>query len=257
LKEKKPLILVTNDDGIEAKGLKELVEVVKPFGDVTVVAPADAQSGMSHAITVKFPLRVKKVREEAGTTFFKCYGTPVDCVKLAFNQLLDRKPDMLVSGINHGSNSSTSVFYSGTIGAALEGCINEVPSIGFSLLSLDPDADFTAARSIASRIIGHVLQNGLPGSVCLNVNIPKGSLEEIQGIKVCRQNKGFWREEFDKRTDPMGKNYFWLTGYYYNCEPEAEDTDEWALRNKYVAVVPLHTDLTAYNMIEKIRKWHL
>jgi len=257
LKEKKPLILVTNDDGIEAKGLKELVEVVRPFGDVMVVAPADAQSGMSHAITVKFPLRVKKVKEEDHVAFFKCYGTPVDCVKLAFNQLLDRKPDLLVSGINHGSNSSTSVFYSGTIGAALEGCINEVPSVGFSLLSLESDADFSAARSVASRIISQVLQNGLPGSVCLNVNIPKGPIEEIRGIKVCRQNKGFWREEFDKRTDPMGKNYFWLTGYYFNAEPEAEDTDEWALRNKYVAVVPLHTDLTAYHMIDHISKWNL
>ncbi len=257
MKEKKPLILVTNDDGIEAKGLKELVEVVRPFGDVMVVAPADAQSGMSHAITVKFPLRVKKVKEEDHVAFFKCYGTPVDCVKLAFNQLLDRKPDLLVSGINHGSNSSTSVFYSGTIGAALEGCINEVPSVGFSLLSLESDADFSAARSVASRIISQVLQNGLPGSVCLNVNIPKGPIEEIRGIKVCRQNKGFWREEFDKRTDPMGKNYFWLTGYYFNAEPEAEDTDEWALRNKYVAVVPLHTDLTAYHMIDHISKWNL
>lgn len=257
MKEQKPLILVTNDDGVEAKGLRELIDAVKPFGDIVVVAPADAQSGMSHAITVKFPLRVKKVKEEDHVTLFKCYGTPVDCVKLAFNQLLERKPDLLVSGINHGSNSSTSVFYSGTIGAALEGCINEVPSIGFSLLSLDPDADFSAAKSVATRIISQVMENELPGSVCLNVNIPKGAIEEIRGIKVCRQNKGFWREEFDKRTDPMGRNYYWLTGYYYNCEPEAEDTDEWALRNNYVAVVPLHTDLTAYKMIEHLRQWKL
>ncbi len=256
MKKNKPLILVTNDDGLEAKGLRELAEAVKSFGNIIVVAPADAQSGMSHAITVKFPLRVKKVREEDNVTYYKCYGTPVDCVKLAFNQLLDRKPDLLVSGINHGSNSSTSVFYSGTIGAALEGCINGVPSVGFSLLSLDSDADFSAAKSIVTRIVSKVLQNGLPGSVCLNVNIPEGQIDEIRGIKICRQNKGFWREEFDKRTDPMGRNYFWLTGYYYNCEPEAEDTDEWALRNNYVAVVPLHTDLTAYDMIDRISKWH-
>jgi 5'-nucleotidase len=257
LKTERPLILVTNDDGLEAKGLKELAEVVKPFGRVVVVAPSEAQSGMSHAITVKNPLRIKKMHEEDNLLMYKCNGTPVDCVKLACNQLLKEKPDMLVSGINHGSNSSTSVFYSGTLGATLEGCINEIPSIGFSLLSLDADADFTASKSIAARVIQKVMEHGLPHSVCLNVNIPKGSAEEIKGIRICRQNRGFWREEFDKRTDPMGKNYFWLTGYYHNSEPEAGDTDEWALRNGYVSVVPLQTDLTAYTMMEKIRGWNL
>jgi 5'-nucleotidase len=257
VKSDKPLILVTNDDGLEAKGLKELVEVVRPMGRVVVVAPSEAQSGMSHAITVKNPLRMKKMREEPDLLMYKCNGTPVDCVKLACNQLLKEKPDLLVSGINHGSNSSTSVFYSGTLGATLEGCINEITSIGFSLLSLESDADFTATKSIARKIILKVLENGLPHSVCLNVNVPNGSSDEIKGIKICRQNRGFWREEFDKRTDPMGRHYFWLTGYYHNSEPEAGDTDEWALRNNYVSVVPLQTDLTAYTMMDKIRQWDL
>ncbi|MBN1414356.1 MAG: 5'/3'-nucleotidase SurE [Bacteroidales bacterium] len=257
MKSDRPLILVTNDDGLEAKGLRELIEVVRSFGRVVVVAPADAQSGMSHAITVKTPLRVKKMREETDMVFYKCNGTPVDCVKLAFHQLLERKPDLLVSGINHGSNSSTSVFYSGTLGATLEGCINEIPSIGFSLLSLDSDADFTAAKSIAGRIIKKVMENGLPRSVCLNVNIPKGTEEELKGIKICRQNRGSWREEFDKRVDPLGRHYFWLTGYYHNNEPEAGDTDEWALRHNFVSVVPLQTDLTAYTMMDEIRQWDL
>jgi len=257
LKTDKPLILVTNDDGLEAKGLRELVEVVKPLGRVVVVAPSEAQSGMSHAITVKSPLRMKKMREETDLLMYKCNGTPVDCVKIACNQLLKEKPFLLVSGINHGSNSSTSVFYSGTIGATLEGCINGIPSVGFSLLSIDSNADFAAAKSIAGKIIRKVMKKGLPDSVCLNVNIPSGDLKKIKGIKVCRQNRGFWREEFDKRMDPAGRHYFWLTGYYHNSEPEAGDTDEWALRNNFVSVVPLHTDLTAHAMMDTIRKWNL
>ncbi len=251
----KPLILVTNDDGLEAKGLKELVEVVKPLGRIVVVAPSDAQSGMSHAITVKSPLRMKKMHEEPGLLMYKCNGTPVDCVKLACNQLLKEKPELLVSGINHGSNSSTSVFYSGTLGATLEGCINEIPSIGFSLLSIESNADFAAARTIALKVVLKVMEYGLPPSVCLNVNIPKVPADEIKGIRICRQNRGFWREEFDKRVDPAGRHYFWLTGFYHNSEPEAEDTDEWALRNNYVAVVPLQTDLTAYAMMDKMKQW--
>ena len=253
----KPLILVTNDDGLEAKGLKELIEVVKPMGRIIVVAPSEAQSGMSHAITVKNPLRMKKMHEEPDLLMVKCNGTPVDCVKLACNQLLKEKPALLVSGINHGSNSSTSVFYSGTLGATLEGCINEIPSIGFSLLSIESNADFTAAKTIVRKFIIKVMENGLPASVCLNVNIPKGGADEIRGIRICRQNRGYWREEFEKRVDPAGRHYFWLTGYYHNSEPEAEDTDEWALRNNYVAVVPLQTDLTAYAMMEKMKQWNL
>ncbi|MBN1143750.1 MAG: 5'/3'-nucleotidase SurE [Bacteroidales bacterium] len=255
-REKKPLILVTNDDGVEAKGLKALIETLRPFGKIVVVAPADPQSGMSHAITVKVPLRLTKIIDEQDLSVYKCYGTPVDCVKMAFNHLLTRKPDLLVSGINHGSNASTSVFYSGTMGAALEGCINEIPSIGFSLLNLNHDADFTTARHYVEIITRQVLQNGLPKTVCLNVNIPDIETSKVAGIRICRQNKGYWQEEFDQRTDPMGKHYFWLTGYFHNTEPDASDTDEWALDKGYVSIVPLHTDLTCYDTIKSLNQWN-
>jgi 5'-nucleotidase len=254
-KAKKPLFLVTNDDGVEAKGIKSLIEVVRPMGRVLVVAPADPHSGMSHAITVKVPLRIEKVMEEKDILIYKCHGTPVDCVKMAFNHLLKDKPDLLVSGINHGSNASTSVFYSGTMGAVLEGCINEIPSVGFSLLNLDYDADFTAAKHFAGRIIKKVLQNKLPVSVCLNVNIPDGPIDSIEGIKMCRQNKGYWKEEFDKRVDPMGRNYFWLTGNFHNTEPGATDTDEWALEHQYISIVPQKIDLTCYDTLKSLQEW--
>jgi 5'-nucleotidase len=254
--QKKPLILVTNDDGVEALGLKALIETVKPLGKVMVVAPADPQSGMSHAITVKVPLRVTRIIDEKDFSVYKCYGTPVDCVKLAINRLLPQKPDLLVSGINHGSNASASLFYSGTMGAALEGCINEIASIGFSLLNLDHNADFTTARYYADIITRNVLRNGLPETICLNVNIPDVEKQKIAGIKICRQNKGFWREEFDQRTDPAGKHYYWLTGSFHNTEPEATDTDEWALSNNFVSIVPLQTDLTSHNTLKTLTNWH-
>jgi 5'-nucleotidase len=256
-KERRPLFLVTNDDGVEAKGIKSLIEVVRPMGRVLVVAPADPHSGMSHAITVKVPLRIEKVLEEKDLLIYKCYGTPVDCVKMAFNHLLKEKPDLLVSGINHGSNASTSVFYSGTMGAVLEGCINEIPSVGFSLLNLDYDADFTAAKHYADLIIRKVMSNGLPVSVCLNVNIPDGPQDTLEGIRICRQNKGYWKEEFDKRVDPMGRNYFWLTGNFHNTEPEATDTDEWALEHQYVSIVPQKIDLTCYDTLKSLHEWNL
>ncbi len=254
--QKKPLILITNDDGVEAKGLKALIEAVHSLGKILVVAPAEPQSGMSHAITVKVPLRISKITNEKDLTIYKCYGTPVDCVKMAFNHLLKEKPDILLSGINHGSNASTSVFYSGTMGAALEGCINEIPSIGYSLLNLDHDADFTAAKYYADIITRKVLKNGLPKTICLNVNIPDMEQDKIAGIKICRQNKGYWREEFDKRIDPAGKHYYWLTGYFHNTEPEATDTDEWALSNQYVSIVPLHTDLTCHDTMKTLNSWN-
>jgi 5'-nucleotidase len=253
MKEKK-LILVTNDDGLSAKGIISLIEAVESLGEVIVVAPAEPQSGMSQAITVKHPLRVSKAQLN-GCLSFAVNGTPTDCVKLAFNQLLPRKPDLLVSGINHGSNSSTSVLYSGTLGAALEGSVNGIASIGFSLISYDPDADFKVAKNYALLIAKKVLENGLPPHTCLNVNIPSIPENELKGIRVCRQTIGYWQEEFDKRTDPAGKEYYWLTGEYYNTEPDADDTDEWALKNNYIAVVPLRIDLTNYPAIEMIKKW--
>jgi 5'-nucleotidase len=255
MKEEK-LILVTNDDGVDAKGIVSLAEAMAHLGKVVVIAPSDPQSGMSQAITVKHPLRAKKV-EINGYDRYAVNGTPTDCVKLAFNRLLSRKPDLLVSGINHGSNSSASVLYSGTLGATMEGCINNIPSIGFSLISFDQDADFSAASKYARLIAAKVLENGLPDLTGLNVNIPYVKESEIKGIKICRQAMGLWQEEFEQRTDPSGREYYWLTGKYLNHEPNAEDTDEWALKNNYIAIVPIHVDLTSHRTLEILKKWDI
>lgn len=249
------LILISNDDGIHAKGLEKLIEVVMPFGDVVVVAPGKGESGMSHAITMKHPVRIRKISEEPGLTKYSCSGTPVDSVKLALNKILTRKPDFIFSGINHGSNSSISVIYSGTLGAVTEGCFNGIPSAGFSLLDHDPDADFTLACKYSSKIINNVIKHSLPDGTCLNVNFPVIPADEIRGIKVCRQATGVWKEEYDKRIDPYGSDYYWLTGDFNNFEPDAEDTDEWALKNKYVSVVPIKVDFTSFEALDIIRKW--
>ena len=255
----KPLILVTNDDGIEAKGLKELIMVAREFGDVVAISAQAPMSGMSHAITIKVPLRVKLVKEEPGFKKYLTNGTPVDGVKLAFNSILGRRPDLVLSGINHGSNSSSSILYSGTMAAAMEGAINHIPSIGFSLLSFDPDADFSSSAGVLREVIRMVMERGLPDGICLNVNIPAVSAKEIKGIRMCSQANGFWKEEFEKRTDPNGKEYYWLTGFFHNREPDGEGagTDEWALKHHYVSVVPINTDLTAYSMLEKMKSWDL
>ncbi len=253
--EEQKLILVTNDDGYQAKGFNSLIEAVRPLGKVFAVAPFDAQSGMSHAITVKHPLRTIKIKEEENLSIFAVHGTPVDCVKLAINVLLPRRPDIIVSGINHGSYSSTSILYSGTMGAALEGSVNMIPSIGFSHLNFDHEANFEVPIKYSHLITEKVIQNGLPKNICLNVNFPDVTLDKISGIRVCRQTMGYWREEFDKRMDPVGKEYYWLTGFYYNHEPDAQDTDEWALKNNYISIVPVHTDFTSYETIKIINKW--
>jgi 5'-nucleotidase len=251
------LILVSNDDGIHAPGLEALIETVKPFGNVLVVAPSEGQSGMSHAITIKVPLRIHKVRNESesNVTRYICSGTPVDCIKLAISRLAERKPALIVSGINHGGNSSASIVYSGTMAAAMEGCVNGIPSIGFSLLDVSRDADFSVVKEIAGRIIEKALADPLPDGVCLNINVPRVPMSEIRGIKVCRQTKGFWIEEFDKRTDPNRKDYYWLTGLFQNLEPDATDTDEWALTNNFVSIVPVKIDLTSYDTMAKIKYW--
>jgi len=250
-----PLILVTNDDGMNAKGMETLISVARKFGDVVAISSREPMSGMSHAITIKVPLRVKLVEDEPGLKRYITNGTPVDGVKLVFNSLAERKPELLLSGINHGSNSSSSVLYSGTMAAAMEGAINHIHSIGFSLLSFDPDADFTASAGAAEEVIQAVLENGLPDGICLNVNIPAIPSEKIMGIKICSQANGFWKEEFEKRIDPNGTTYYWLTGFFHNREPEngGTDTDEWALKNGYVSIVPINTDLTAYKVMEELR----
>jgi 5'-nucleotidase len=244
----KPLILVTNDDGVDAKGINVLAELMAEIGDVVVFAPAFPQSGMSNALTVTAPIRCKKVGERENIVRYSCTGTPTDCVKLALNEFLQgRKPDLLVSGINHASNAAINVIYSGTMGAAFDGCANGIPSIGFSIDDHSMDADFDYFAPYVLKIAKMVLKNGLPERVCLNVNAPIG---EIQGVKIARQCKGFWTKEFEKREDPRGiGDYYWLTGYFHNQEPEATDTDEWALANGYISIVPTRIDATDYASI--------
>lgn len=248
------LILVCNDDGVTAPGITALIEVARKFGDVVVVAPDKPQSGMGHAITLNSTLRVNKVREEQGLEVYSCTGTPVDCVKLAVNEVLKRKPDLIVSGINHGSNASINIIYSGTMSAAIEGCLEGIPSIGFSLLDHSIDADFEASAHYAEKVIDQVFENSLPEGICLNVNIPQLHKDDIMGIKVCRQANANWEEEFDERKDPSGARYYWLTGVFKNYD-QGTDTDIWALENKFVSVVPVQYDLTSHKALVGIKKW--
>lgn len=256
--EKRPLILVTNDDGINAPGVRALIEVMNTIGDVYVVAPDSPQSGMGHAITINDALYCDSIKVMNGEPQkeFSCSGTPVDCVKIAINEILKRKPDLCVSGINHGSNSSINVIYSGTMSAAVEAGTTGIPSIGFSLLDYSLEANFEASKKIVKTIVLQTLKNGLPKGVVLNVNIPKLNTSEIKGIKVCRQANAHWQEKFDKRTNPVGREYYWLSGEFVN-EDEGEDTDEWALQNGYVSVVPVQFDLTAYKALGEINDWEL
>ena len=246
------LILVTNDDSIHAKGIKELVAVAKLFGKVVVVAPDKPQSGMGHAITISNPLRIHKYDGFDEIEAYECSGTPVDCVKIAIFEILKRKPDLLLSGINHGENSSTNVLYSGTMSAAIEGAMESIPSIGFSLADFDAEADFEATKNIANQIIEQVLENGLPKNTCLNVNIPKLPIGEIKGIKVCAQAHAYWDDKFDSRLDQFGRPYDWLTGDFSDID-KREDTDLFALKNRYASVVPTHFDLTNYDSIQTLK----
>ena len=257
MKKERPLILVTNDDGITAPGIAALIEVMKTIGDVIVVAPDKAQSGMGHAITINSTLRINKLNLYNVKSEYSCTGTPVDCVKFGVNKIIDRKPDLIVSGINHGANMSINVIYSGTMSAAVEGAIESIPAVGFSLLDYSLDANFTASKKIVKTVVDGVLKNGLPLGVCLNVNIPKLDYDLIKGIKVCRQAKANWVEEFDERKDPGGNTYYWLTGRFDNYDAGNEDTDVWALDNGYVSVVPTQFDLTAHTSINSIKDWNL
>lgn len=247
----KPLILVTNDDGYSAPGIRSLVKAVKDMGELIIVAPDKPQSGMGHAITVSSTIHLNEIEVE-GVKGYSCSGTPVDCVKIAMNKLIGRKPDMILSGINHGSNSSINVIYSGTMSAAVEGAIEGIPAIGFSLLNHSIDADFTASMKVVRKITRQSLELGVPLGSCLNVNIPAIEEKLIEGIKVCRQARAVWEEEFDERIDPAGRTYFWLTGKFINHD-KGEDTDEWALENNYVSVVPVKCDFTDYNSIDHFK----
>lgn len=249
---KKPLILVTNDDGITAPGVITLISVAQEIGDVIVVAPDSPQSGKGHAITVNNTLYINKLSE----TEYSCSGTPVDCVKMAVHEILKQKPDLCVSGINHGSNSSINVIYSGTMSAAVEAGIEGIPAIGFSLSDFSWNADFEPTKPFVRKIITSVLENGLPKGVVLNVNFPSIPQEKIKGIKICRQANAMWIERFDKRQTPHGRDYYWLTGEFVNYD-KGEDTDEWALSNGYVSVVPVQFDLTAHHAIQTLNTWNI
>ena len=252
----RPLILVVNDDGVTAPGIRTLIRLMKELGEVIVVAPDRPQSGMGHAITLDAMLHAERVHIDKGNQIeYACSGTPVDCVKLAMNKLVPRRPDLCVSGINHGSNSSINVLYSGTMSAAVEGAIEGIPSIGFSLLDYSHGADFSQCEEYVTKIAKQVLENGLPTATCLNVNIPNLKKEDLKGIRICRQANGNWVEEFDERVSPQGKTYYWLTGKFVNYD-KGEDTDIWALENNYISVVPVMFDVTAHHAIQELNSWN-
>ncbi|MBS1488490.1 MAG: 5'/3'-nucleotidase SurE [Bacteroidetes bacterium] len=252
---KKPLILVSNDDGITSPGIFHLVNVMKELGDVVVVAPNRPQSGMGHAITVGDTLRLNESSIFEGVRAYECSGTPADCVKMARHFVLkdQRQPDVVVSGINHGSNTSISVLYSGTMSAAIEGAIEGTPAIGFSLCDYSHQAEFSHTHNVVKKITQQVLQKGLPKGTALNVNIPPWRHESIKGIRICRQANAKWVEEFDHRYDPNGRSYFWMTGNFVNFD-KGEDNDEWAIANNYVSIVPCQFDLTAHQAVRVLNE---
>jgi 5'-nucleotidase len=246
-------ILVTNDDGFEAPGILKLTALMRRLGRVTVVAPEEPMSGMGHAITVRHPLRLRRRSGEEGLEIWSCRGTPVDCVKLGEQVVMKRKPDLLVSGINHGSNAAVNIVYSGTMAAVLESSISGIPAIGFSICDYSHHPDLTHVDQYVLRIAQQVLQKGLPAQTCLNVNIPAVNGAGIRGVRVCRQANSRWVEEFDERKDPANRDYYWLTGRFELLD-QGEETDEWALRNNYVSVVPVHHDFTAHHAMEYFHK---
>jgi 5'-nucleotidase len=250
----KPLILITNDDGYNAKGIRALVEAVSSMGEIIVVAPDRPQSGMGHAITVNDPIRCYETDFFNDIKAYCCTGTPVDCVKMGLYLLKDRTPDLILSGINHGSNVSTNVLYSGTMAAAIEGALEGIPSIGFSLTSYSSNADFSSSIMYIKQIVNKVISTGIKKGTCLNVNIPDVEENLINGIQICRQGRAFWDDTFDKRTDPLGKDYYWLTGSFSSKE-QGKDADINYLKNNYITVVPTQFDMTCYNSLEDLKKW--
>jgi 5'-nucleotidase len=253
VKKERPVILITNDDGVTAPGIQNLVEAVKHLGKIVVVAPDKPQSGMGHAITIGQPLRLHKLHTVDNVETWSCTGTPVDCVKLAVDKVLHRKPDICLSGINHGANHSINVIYSGTMSAAVEAAIESIPSVGFSLLDYRIDADFTGARNYVRIIVEKMLATKLDKHTVLNVNIPAVAPELLKGFKICKQAYAKYEEDFIERNDPHGRHYYWLTGEFVNFD-KGKDTDVWALANNYVSVVPVQFDLTNYVLKSKLEK---
>ena len=254
MKIKKPLILISNDDGFRAKGINVLIDSLKDMADLLVCAPDSGRSGFGCAFSAASPLHLRKQHQEAGIEIWSCDGTPVDCVKLALDQLCtDRKPDMVIGGINHGDNASVNTHYSGTVGVAMEGAMKYIPSVAFSLCDHAEDADFAPAEPFIRQITQKVLEEGLPNGVFLNVNFPVGGT--FKGIKICRMAKGTWGNECVREIHPRGSAYFWMVGSYTNDEPEANDTDNWALTHGYIAITPTRVDVTAYEMMEQLHQW--
>lgn len=252
----KPLILVTNDDGYQSPGIAFLAQLAARFGEVVVIAPYEGMSGMGHAITIKTPLRYRKHSSNGQYPLYAVEGTPVDCVKLAMRKILGRKPDLILSGINHGSNASVNIIYSGTMAAAFEGAMAGIPSVGFSLLDYDHQAPLDHLAPFMEQLIENVIRDGLPENVCLNVNFPaEGNLKPIQGMKLCRQALGYWKEEFDERKDPHHQPYFWLRGEFIRTD-DGTDTDLNALENRFVSIVPVHFDFTARQAFASLKYWN-
>lgn len=254
---KRPLILVSNDDGYQAKGINELIDMVSPLGDIVVCAPDGARSGFACAFSAELPLRLTLRRQEEHVQVWSCNGTPVDCVKMALDNILDRQPDLVIGGINHGDNASVNAHYSGTMGVVMEGCMKYIPSVAFSLCDHRPDADFEPLRPYILDITRRVLSDGLPRGACLNVNFPvtspvSGSTSPFKGVKVCRMAFGRWVNETRKCHHPRGYDYWWMVGNYAADEPEAEDTDRWALDHGYVAITPTQMDVTHYGLLEQL-----
>lgn len=252
MQDDKPIILITNDDGVTAPGIAALVEVATQFGKVVVVAPDAPQSGMGHAITIGKPLRLHQVHLFGEVEAFQCSGTPVDCVKLAVDKVLHRKPDFCFSGINHGANNSINIIYSGTMSAAMEASIEHIPAAGFSYLDYSFDADFTLCKQVAHEVMHHMIQGVMPAKGLYNVNIPKIGLRQYKGLHMCRQANAKWKESFVERIDPHGKKYYWLTGEFQNLD-KGKDTDVWALEHKYASIVPVQYDLTDYDLFQSIQ----
>ena len=254
MKIDRPLILISNDDGVNAKGIQELIDSLRGIADLFVMAPDGPRSGKSCAMTSECPVRYSLVSKDDEVTVCQCTGTPVDCIKLAL-EIMPKRPDLVIGGINHGDNSSVNVHYSGTMGVVIEGCLKGIPSIGFSLCDHAADADFQPMLPFVRRIVVETLEKGLPRGVCLNVNAP--SAKSYQGVRVCRQAKGDWSNEWECCQHPRGGEYYWLTGRYDTEEPQSEDTDYWALKHGFIAITPIQVDMTAYAVMDELNNWNL
>jgi len=249
--EEKPIILITNDDGFQAQGIQELAALMSTLGEVYVVAPDSARSGAACSITSTTPVSLRQLGDRDGIHWYSCSGSPVDCVKVAHEEVCPRTPNLLVSGINHGDNASVSVHYSGTMGAVIEGCAKGIPSIGYSLRTLSHHCDFSPYRQDILKVAAHVLQHGLPQDICLNVNFPE--VPQLAGTRVCRLARGIWTSEWADAHNPRGVQSYWLTGHFTNLEPDAEDTDYWALDQGYATITPIELDVTAYAVMDSLK----